>query len=106
MSIRNTNSTCRLSSSQRALALYKPDSSLGHRVYRKPTHMNLYLNSKLDQHGADLVEYRSNIGQEGDRAWLIIQFTDIRTTIENIMNLPVLVTALSFSVFSKCGSVC
>jgi hypothetical protein len=29
---------------------HKPDGSLGHKVYHKPTHTNLYLNSKSHHH--------------------------------------------------------
>jgi hypothetical protein len=47
------------------------------------------------QYSADSVEYRPNIEQKGDWAWLIIRFTDIRTTAEDIVNLTVVVTVLS-----------
>jgi hypothetical protein len=32
----------------------RPDGSLGHKVYRKPTHTNLYLNAKFNHHPSNI----------------------------------------------------
>jgi hypothetical protein len=36
---------------------HKPDGSLGHKVYRKPTHTNLYLNSNSHHHPSNKQAY-------------------------------------------------
>jgi hypothetical protein len=53
------------------------------------------------QYSADSVQYGSSIDQEGNRAGLIIQFADIWTMVEDIVNLPVFVTILSENVLQE-----
>jgi predicted transcriptional regulator len=49
------------------------------------------------QHSADSVEYSPFIGQEDDSVRFIIGPTDVRTTVENSVDLPV-VTVLPENV--------
>jgi hypothetical protein len=39
----------------------RPDGSLGHKVYRKPTHTNLYLNAKSHHHPSNKQAVLSNL---------------------------------------------
>ena len=41
----------------------KMDSSLGHKVYRKPTHTNLYLHQKFHHHAANKHSFLSSLVQ-------------------------------------------
>jgi hypothetical protein len=53
------------------------------------------------QHSADSVEYRPDIGQEGDCVWIIIGLTDVRTTVEDSVDLSVVVTILPKNVLQE-----
>jgi hypothetical protein len=43
----------------------KPDGSLGHKVYRKPTHTNLYLNSQFSPPSYQKAGRNLHVGTQG-----------------------------------------
>jgi hypothetical protein len=50
------------------------------------------------QHSADSVEYNPDLGLEGDYVWIIIGLTDVRTTVQDSVDLPVVVTIVPENV--------
>jgi hypothetical protein len=47
----------------------RPDGSLGHKVYRKPTHANLYLNAKSQRHPSYKQDVLSTLIQRTRALW-------------------------------------
>jgi hypothetical protein len=109
--------------------LYETKSSLGHSVYRKPTHTNLHPNTKSHQHPsykqavlstlvhralcnedslrAELVFLRGVFRQNGYKDWQIHNVLNYRPNISKPDNKPSSVASLPYAgpIFGRIGTV-